>query len=111
MGTREIPTNEWSLLCSRLKAEHDHDLVNLIVSQGGRSRELVGRPLAELSAKPAGQGDSILISVRDQWEGYLGHTIANPTRLLLMPLDEGSETLVVEAADGSTTTIQFFRAD
>lgn len=111
MVTREIPNNEWSILCNRLKAEHDHDLVNLTVNQGSRSRTLVGRPLAELSAKPGEEADFILISVRDQWEGYLGHTISHPTRLLLTPVDERSETLVVEAADGSTTTIQFFRAD
>jgi hypothetical protein len=111
MATQEIPPNEWPLLCNRLKSEHNQGLVNVTVNQGGRSRELVQRTLAELSSRPAGQDESILISVKDQWYGYLGHTISHPTRILLMPLDEGSETIVVEAADGSTTIVQFFRAD
>lgn len=110
METREIPQNEWPLLCSRLKREHGQSLVNLEVLTGQHKRELVGQPLADLSAKAAAQGETILIAVGDHWEGYRGHTIANPVRLRLVT-EGGEEALVVEGADGSTTIVHFLPAD
>jgi hypothetical protein len=112
METREIPHQDWSLLCNRLHEVHNHGVVSVRVDRDTNHRELVGHTLSELKASNTSDGDSILISVGDPWEGYRGHTVANPVRVRLIDApDPGEEILVIDGADGSTTVVKFYRAD
>lgn len=111
METREIPSNEWVGICSRLKKAHGTTPVTVRVRKGEGMRELVARPLADLVAHTASEDSSILISVGDPWEGYLGHAVLHPTRLRIFGSLERHEVLVIEDEDGSTTEVDFLPAD
>ena len=111
METREIPSHEWDGVCSQLKRAHGTTPVTLRVRRGEGIRELVARPLADLIGHTASTDCSILISVGDPWEGYLGHAIFHPTRVRLFESRDRHEVLVIEAEDGSTTELDFLPAD
>ena len=63
---------------------HNHGVVSVRVDRDTNHRELVGHTLSELKASNTSDGESILISVGDPWEGYRGHTVANPVRVRLI---------------------------
>ena len=109
MQTREIPTHEWAGMCSELKLAYGHSPVTLRVRKGEGMRELTARPLADLVAHTADA--SILISVGDPWEGYLGHAVLKPTRVRMLASRDRDELLVIDSADGSITELDFYPAD
>lgn len=111
MDMRDIPEQEWPVLCNRLNHDHGQSPVTVKVNTPKHHRELVGRALSELKARQTPEGETIFISVGDRWDGYLGHTVAHPTRVRLVTPAEGEETLVIEAADGSTMVVDFYPAD
>lgn len=110
MQTREIPTTEWEGMCSELKLAYGHSPVTLRVRKGEGIRELTSRPLADLVAH-IDADSSIMISVGDPWEGYLGHAVIHPTRVRMLASRDRDELLVIDSADGSITELDFYPAD
>jgi hypothetical protein len=115
MITKEIPRNEWTTFLDRFSRQHEGWLATLEVLdvEIGAQQEAHDLPLegitatSKAAAKDSGAG-TIAISLGNNAEDHITHTITEPTRVWLEQTPQGANAaLEIESADQVKTLLRF----
>jgi hypothetical protein len=113
MSTQEIPRDEWTTFLDKYSRQHEGWLATLEVFAPdiGAQEEARDLPLEGIIAdsKDANR-ETIAISLGDNPENHLTHTITDPTRLWLEQTAEGANAALEVESAGDVKTLLRFRS-
>jgi hypothetical protein len=110
MPTQEIPRDEWTTFLDTFSRQHEGWLstVEIWGTDIGAQEEARNLPLEGISVSRDSVPQTIAISLGNDAEDHVTHTITNPTRIWLEQTSEGANAaLEIESADEVKTLLRF----
>ena len=110
MPTQEIPRDEWTTFLDTFSRQHEGWLSSLEIlgTDIGAQQEVLNLPLEGISVSRNSVPETIAISLGNDEEDHVTHTITNPTRIWLEQTSEGANAaLEIESADEVKTLLRF----
>jgi hypothetical protein len=113
MSTQEIPRDEWRTFLDKYSRQHEGWLATLEVFAPdiGAQEEARDLPLEGITADSKdADPNAISISLGDNPEDHVTHTITHPTRLWLEQTAEGANAALEIESAGDVKTLLRFRS-
>ena len=110
MATQEIPRDEWTTFLDTFSRQHEGWLatVEILGPDIGAQQEVLNLPLEGISASKDSVPQTIIISLGNDAEDHVTHTITNPNRIWLEQTSQGANAaLEIESADEVKTLLRF----
>ena len=109
MQTYEIPRENWASDVTQFGEAHYRWLVSVEVMSGdmGAQPEVREMPLEGLTADPPSKGGGVSIFVEAAPDDHLTRLITSPQRIFVEEDDEGHAAMKIDAADGTSTLVNF----
>jgi len=110
MPTQEIPRDEWTTFLDTFSRQHEGWLstVEILGADIGAQQEVLNLPLEGISASRDSVPQTIVISLGNNAEDHVTHTITNPNRIWLQQTSQGANAaLEIESADQVKTLLRF----
>jgi len=110
MPTQEIPRDEWTTFLDTFSRQHEGWLstVEILGADIGAQQEVLNLPLEGISASRDSVPQTIVISLGNNAEDHVTHTITNPNRIWLQQTSQGANAaLEIESADEVKTLLRF----
>lgn len=110
MPTQEIPRDEWTTFLDTFSRQHEGWLSTLEIlgTDIGAQQEVLNLPLEGISVSRDIVPETIAISLGNDAEDHVTHTITNPTRIWLEQTSEGANAaLEIESEDEVKTLLRF----
>ena len=113
MSTQEIPRDEWTTFLEKYSRQHEGWLATLEVFAAdiGAQEEARDLPLEGITAASKdADAKTISISLGNNPEDHVTHTIIDPTRLWLEQTSEGANAALEIESAGDVKTLLRFRS-
>ena len=110
MPTQEISRDEWTTFLDTFSRQHEGWLSTLEIlgTEIGAQQEVLNLPLEGISVSRDSVPETIAISLGNDAEDHVTHTITNPTRIWLEQTSEGANAaLEIESEDEVKTLLRF----
>ena len=110
MPTQEIPRDKWVTFLDTFSRQHEGWLSTLEIlgTDIGAQQEVLNLPLEGISVSRDSVPETIAISLGNDAENHVTHTITNPTRIWLEQTSQGANAaLEIESADEVKTLLRF----
>jgi hypothetical protein len=110
MPTQEIPRDDWTTFLNTFSHQHEGWLstVEILGPDIGAQEEARNLPLEGISVSRDSEPETIAISLGNDAEDHVTHTITNPTRIWLEQTSEGANSaLEIESEDEVKTLLRF----
>ncbi len=112
MSTQEIPRDEWTTFLERYSRQHEGWLATLEVFAAdiGAQEEARDLPLEGITTATKDDPKTISISLGNNPEDHVTHSIIDPTRLWLEQTSEGANAALEIESAGDVKTLLRFRS-
>jgi hypothetical protein len=110
MPTQEIPRDEWTTFLDTFSRQHEGWLSTLEIlgTDIGAQQEVLNLPLEGISVSRENVPETIAISLGNDAEDHVTHTVTKPTRIWLEQTSEGANAaLEIESEDEVKTLLRF----
>src|SRR5687767_14848456 len=111
MDIRELDSHEWTAFFNAFSRHYRGQCFTVELSNGDHTPQIIARKMPLIGITAEHQGDAIRaveIILGDAPYGHLTHVVRNPTKVWIAQVTNGAdELLLIDAADGPTTRIDF----
>jgi hypothetical protein len=110
MPTQEIPRDEWTTFLDTFSRQHEGWLSTLEIlgTDIGAQQEVLNLPLEGISVSRENVPETIAISLGNDAEDHVTHTVTKPTRIWLEQTSQGANAaLEIESEDEVKTLLRF----
>jgi hypothetical protein len=110
MPTQEIPRDEWATFLDTFSRQHEGWLSTLEIlgTDIGAQQEVLNLPLEGISVSRESVPETIAISLGNDAEDHVTHTVTKPTRIWLEQTSQGANAaLEIESEDEVKTLLRF----
>ena len=110
MPTQEIPRDEWTTFLDTFSRQHEGWLSTLEIlgTDIGAQQEVLNLPLEGISVSRDSVPETIAISLGNDAEDHVTHTVTKPTRIWLEQTSQGANAaLEIESEDEVKTLLRF----
>jgi hypothetical protein len=110
MPTQEIPRDEWTTFLDTFSRQHEGWLSTLEIlgTDIGAQQEVLNLPLEGISVSRESVPETIAISLGNDAEDHVTHTVTKPTRIWLEQTSQGANAaLEIESEDEVKTLLRF----